>query len=90
MELISAIESYFPVIKRVFSKEDFEIFLHCSYTNLHDFHLGLGTWIRNNIVLKDRSLEILFQKCGIDNQDEMSMLIIELFYLYENLKKAPC
>ncbi len=81
MELICAVMNYFSLIRLQLSGSDLEEFLLSQYTELHKYHFGLGTWIRNNILSKDMSLVKLFEKCGIDDHDDMSAFIINMYYI---------
>lgn len=88
MDLISAVTKYFPLIHSLFSRKEFELLPSSRYTDMHKYHFGLGTWIRNNILSKDVALVTLFIKCGIDSLDDMSAFIIDLFYIFSKLSEG--
>lgn len=58
-------------------------FLACSYSELTRWHFGFGSWIRNNILLENSPLYKLFNEVGITQKDDMSSIIIKLFYIYK-------
>lgn len=96
MKLFSVIEGCFPLIERLFTKDEFDEFIACDYQNMHKYHLSLGMWIRNNLLNSGGQPEKLFIKGGLENKDDMSSLIINLFYIYakttlqcENKKASP-
>ena len=79
MKLFSVIEGCFPLIERLLTKDKF---IACDYQNMYKYHLGLGMWIRNNLLILGGQLEKLFIKGDLKNKDDMSSLIIDLFYIY--------
>lgn len=87
MELVNAIVSTFPVIENLFTDENFNEFLSMKFEDLCEYHFTLGVWIRNNLVKRGSRLEKMFIKGGVDGADDMSRLIIELFYIYQKSKK---
>ncbi len=60
----------------------------CDYENLCVYHHTLGGWIRREFLGKGTKLYVLFIQGGISQTDEMSMLIIELFYIYAKTERA--
>ena len=89
VDLYNEIKKVFPKLKNFFSAKELDEFLKCNYEELYVYHFGFGTWIRNTI-LKDSSLYHAFLACGISQADDMSALIIQLFYIYlkENKQKT--
>lgn len=89
VDLYDEIKKVFPKLKKFFSAKELDEFLKCNYEELYLYHFGFGTWIRNTI-LKNSSLYHTFLACGISQADDMSTLIIQLFYIYlkENQQKA--
>ena len=81
-ELIKA----FCLIEAVLG-EDIKTFCSSNFADLSDYHLGLGTWIRNNLLLSESDLYLFFIKSGVKSKDEMSAYLIKSFYLYANYKK---
>lgn len=81
-ELIKA----FCLIEAVLG-EDIKTFRLSNFADLSDYHLGLGTWIRNNLLLSESDLYLFFIKSGVKSKDKMSAYLIKSFYLYANYKK---
>lgn len=73
----------FPVIKASLSEKDLRILLNEKYTDLNNFHFSIGSWIRNNILRDDSEILNYFNSAGISDKDDMSALIIRLFYIHE-------
>ncbi len=88
MKLLKEIENSFPILEELFEESDIKKFIDCGYTNLVFYHFGLGTWIRNHLLKESDPLYWLFIASGISHRDDMSTLIIELFYLYIRAKYA--
>ena len=80
--LISEIEKSFSRLEKLFSAEELSEFLRCPYEELALYHFGLGFWVRNNLLLPKSALFSLFQLHNVSSADEMSALIIRLFYLH--------
>ena len=89
VDLYNEIKKVFPKLKNFFSVKELDEFLKCNCEELYVYHFGFGTWIRNTI-LKDSSLYHAFRARGISQADDMSTLLIQLFYIYlkENKQKA--
>ncbi len=87
MKLYKQIEKSFTRIEKKFEKDDMKNFMRCNYNDIDEYHFGLGTWIRNNLLVKNTKLYRLFIKSGITQKDDMSMLIIQLFYAYIKANK---
>lgn len=86
MQLFKIIEDALSQIeKQINDKESILLFINCKYNDLNLYHFGLGTWIRNNLLQTNSQLYNLFLKAGINSKDDMSLLIINLFYIYLNL-----
>jgi len=47
---------------------------------LHDYHFGLGLYLRNNILTSDSVLVKSFKENGITHYDDMSSAIIRLWH----------
>lgn len=88
MELSREIERQFKKIDKRFSEQQMEEFCQCHFSKLSAYHFGLGLWIRNNLLHPESKLYQLFCQCGVSEQDDMSMIIIEQFYLYQHGKKG--
>ena len=82
MDLLDDIKKEFPSIEEKLSEETIQQLIECDYDNLHLYHFGLGMWIRNNLLTDKSRLFMFFRLNGIDSLDDMSMLMIQLFYFY--------
>ena len=83
MNLYSEIENIFPTLESLFSEKDLLKFKNTRIIDLYRYHLGLGTWIRHNLIYpKDSVLCDLFIENGIEQPDDMSSFIIKLFHYY--------
>lgn len=51
------------------------------YSRLISYHFSVGMFIRTNL-LNDTTLYKLLKSKGMENKDDMSFLILQLFYLY--------
>jgi len=81
MKLYNEIQNSFPMIEKLFTKEDLSEFKNAPLSDLYRYHLGLGIWIRNNLLCpKENLLYSLFLESGIKHKDEMSSFIIKLFH----------
>lgn len=90
MILCDEIEKSFPIIEKHCLPEDLYEFEHCNYAFLSNYHFGLGLWIRNNLLNENSRLCQLFIKSNIHHKDDMSSLIIRLFYIYlQNKEHQP-
>ncbi len=76
MKLAREIEKTFPQIEKLFDKASLDDFSKCDYIDLPMYHFGLGTSIRNSEIFK------VFVNHGITQKDDMSSLLIHLFYAY--------
>jgi len=87
MKLYKEIENSFPMIEKLFTKEDLSEFKNAPLYDLYRYHFGLGAWIRNNLLCPRKNLLYsLFLENGIEHQDEMSSFIIKLFHCYISKK----
>lgn len=80
-KLYEEIKKSFPKIKKLFDDTNLNNFICCGYENLSNYHFGLGTWIRNNLLSESCDLYILFVRGGILQKDDMAALIIHLFFI---------
>ena len=78
------IEKFVKLLKEETNSEFIENFKACSFDELINFHFSLGIIIRNNYLSAESKLYRLFCDQGIKDRDEISMLLIKLFYLYLN------
>lgn len=87
MELYREMEACFALIEENVSKKEMACFLDCPYEALSNYHFGLGTWIRNQLLCVDGTLYHAFVKGGIHQKDDMSGWIIKGFYVYMQEKQ---
>ena len=85
--MFSIISSVFPELEKKFDEQTLEDFVSCEYKDLNRYHFGLGLWIRNHLLRENDELKSLFTRGGITSNDEISSLIIRLFYVYERNKR---
>jgi len=90
MSLYREIEKLFPTLEALFKKRELLLFKQTAYSNLHLYHFGFGTWIRNELLTSGTSeLSRLFVANEINHLDDMSALIIRMFHCYivaENIR----
>ena len=83
---ILELEKEFLNMEEIFNKEYLKQFMCCKYDNIYLYHFRLGTWIRNNL-LNDKVLINVFEFFCIYHKDDMSYIIIRLFYIYMQIKE---
>lgn len=90
MDIYIEIEKYFPIIEKQLTKAEIEEFINCDYNDLILYHISIGRWIRNRILKENSTIYKLFKMNGAANKDDMSQLIIKLFYIHlKNKYKQP-
>ena len=90
MDIQEELKKYFPQMEKQLNKEELEDFIHSEYKDLSQFHFGMGRWIRNRLLKENSTLYQLFKINGAANKDDMSQLMIKLFYIYlQNKYKQP-
>lgn len=72
----------FNEIEKQFSQSDLIVFISEDYNNLYDYHFGLGTWIRNNILNDNKKIMSYFYSIDISDKDFISNLFIKLFFIH--------
>ncbi len=82
MKLYEQSEKYFPQIENYFSEKDLKQFINCDSNQLFNYHYGIGTIIRNEILNNDNALYSAFIKRNILHEDDMSALILKYFHSY--------
>lgn len=88
-EFYEETDKAFIQIENLFTKDELKEFMVCKYCEIGKYHFGLGTWIRNNILnANDCLYEMLLNK-GMAEKDDMSALMISLFYIYIHSKYKP-
>jgi len=80
MKLYREIENSFPLMEKLFTKEDLLEFKNAPVSELCMYHFSLGLWIRNNLLKEKSPLYKLFLENGVEHPDDMSSLMIKLFH----------
>lgn len=84
MEFYKELITIFNEIEKQFSQSDLLVFISEDYNNLYDYHFGLGTWIRNNILNDNKKIMSYFYSIDISDKDFISNLFIKtIFYSYK-------
>ncbi len=87
MNLINELQICLGVIEKLAKNELKEKVKSCQYNELYKFHFGMGMYIRNELLSVDSELwRSITEKCPDIQKDDISELIIKLFYLYLNTK----
>ena len=60
--------------------------LEMNYSDIYLCHYGLGMCIRNNLLQEGSSLYQLFKECGMDDRDDISCILTEIFFVYIRTK----
>ena len=84
MEDITKSSEFETVLKMLFlcvPGKTIEALAYAEEEDICFFHLGLGAWIRNNLLSPDAALFEFFVENGITCADDMSGLIIRKFYM---------
>ena len=91
MFLFDALQLQFLNAEKQLSDIFFKEFTDSNFSELSKYHFGFCTWIRNQFLLNENTLRQRFLACGVMNEDDMSLLFIQLFYIYlhEKQMKAP-
>ena len=84
MKLYEEIKKIFPDIEKILTAENLEEFKNTRIADLCLYHIGLGVWLRNNLLHEESDLYNLFLSDGIKCTDEMSSYIIKLFHYESN------
>ena len=82
MNLLQEIENLFPTIESMFDTESIAQFTNISYSELFEYHFSLGVFIRNNILVENTSIVLQFKSVNVTDKDDMSSLIVSLFYIH--------
>ncbi len=82
MSLFNHFERIMEKIESLLDEQSIECFKGLKFSELHIEHLGLGMIIRNKMLYNNNTLLELFYKSGITDVDDMSALLVELFYIY--------
>ena len=78
MDLPDQIEKSFPEMEKLFVEKSRRAFINCPEEDLCLYHLGPGSWIRNQYL----------QTTPPDEQDRVSSLVIRRFHAYMRLQHA--
>ena len=87
MELYKRIYALFPSLEMLYDDDGIKAFKATPVSELYQYNLTLGLWIRNNYIHPAGSiLKPLFAANGITQADDMSSLIVNLFHFYLHTK----
>ena len=56
-------------------------FRHRDFSDLHEYHFGLGMYLRSNVLTADSSLYKAFKGNGINHPDDMSAVVIRIWHM---------
>lgn len=82
MKMYEELCRVFKILKSRMNEDSLTKFKAYSFENLNDYHFSLGLVIRNDYLNSDSALYSMFKQMGIDDKDEISALMIKLFYFY--------
>lgn len=81
MLLTEEIAKRYGETEKLLTKDDVKSMVKCDYSSLNLYHFGLGIRIRNMLSI-DHALRGLFVEYGFSDLDDMSNLIVTLFWLH--------
>ena len=90
MKLYKQIKKSFSEIEKLFDEQTLNNLAACDYSDLWRYHFELGIRIRNHLLQTDSPLFQALSESGIHSKDDMSALIIQLFYLHLKIKGGSC
>lgn len=82
MDIFQIIKAFLSETEKMLPVEDQNALVHTHYNELDQYHFGLGTWMRNQLLKDESGLYQLMKNAGIKQTDEMSYLLIRLLYLH--------
>jgi len=86
MDIFISLTKAFIQLENFFDQIFLDKFSAFEYSELDQYHFGFGTWIRNHLLVSESELYKVFVQGGVSGKDEMSSLILKLFYLHLNTK----
>jgi hypothetical protein len=90
MEHEKIFQEAFDQIETLLEPKGVKSFLNLEYDDLNQCHFSpLGLWVRNHLLKSSGALYQLFHRAGIVQKDDMSDLVIRLFYIRLRLKHKP-
>ena len=66
-----------------------ESMMQMKFCELHNLHFSVGLWIRNHFFLSESLVCEEFQKLGVVCDDDLSTMIVQLYYLHLKSKNTP-
>lgn len=82
MKLFKEIKKCLKNLDKNMGMEAKQSLMEMKFSDLYWCHFGLGLALRNNLLTEDSPLFIQFRKNGVDHPDDMSAVLVELYYLY--------
>ena len=87
MNILDELEKTFMYIEYYMDSNSMEEFISCEYKDIYQFNFIFGLWIRNNLLVDEGKLLNIFKLAGITQIEDMTDLIIRLYYIYIKYKK---
>ena len=80
----------FEKIEAFLAPKGIKAFQELEYEDLYQCHFSpLGLWIRNHLLKSSDALYQMFHQAGLIQKDDMSTLLIQLFYIRVRLERRP-
>ena len=87
MNILDELEKVFLYIEYYMDSNSMEKLINCEYKDIYQFDFNIGLWIRNNLLVEGGKLLNIFKLVGITQIEDMSDLIMRLYYIYIKNKK---
>ena len=88
MNILDELEKVFLYIEYYMDSNSMEKFINCEYKDIYQFDFLFGLWIRNNLLVEGGKLLNIFKLVGITQIEDMSDLIMRLYYIYIKNKNS--
>lgn len=82
MKICDEIENHFEKIYKYFDSDSIVVFLSSGYSSICKFNLTVGEKIREDLLQDESELYLLFCSGGIIEKEDMSELMLRLFYIH--------
>ena len=76
------IMDFLMAIEKNLSRKAIKLIKESNYSDLADFHFGLGAYIRNEFITKESAIYDYFKGIGFESKDQMSSVLIRYLYFY--------
>ena len=88
MLFTEVLQDCFLQLEKVIPKPLQHQFISKPHSMLAQYHFSIGMLIRNTLLNEDSRLYSILSNSGIDNPDDMSDLILHLFYIHLHTKNG--